>query len=143
MMSLAQVANGAGLATSGATGLADVPKFVGSSVPEVNGLGGTTAGLGSVGAGLGQARLVGAVSVPPTWQGAMPARMATSAMSGLGGELPSAALAAEANTAGTPMTPMPVGMGANGMPNKMMGRDGASPHVVQSRPTVVPRSGVG
>ena len=140
MMSLAQVANGAGLASSGATGLADVPKFVGSSVPEVNGLGGTTAGLGSVGAGLGQARLVGAISVPPTWQGAMPVRMA---MSGLGGELPSAALAAEANAAGTPMTPMPVGMGANGMPNKMMGRDGASPHVVQSRPTVVPRSGLG
>ena len=51
--------------------------------------------------------------------------------------------AAEANAAGTPMTPMPMGMGANGMPNKMMGRDGASPHVVQSRPTVVPRSGVG
>ena len=141
MMSLAQVANGAGLVGSATAGVADVPKFVGSSVPQVNGLGGATAGLGPVGAGIGQARLVGAVSVPPTWQGAMPARMATSAMSGL----PSAALteAAVAPAAGTPMTPMPMGVGANGMPNKMMGRDGASPHVVQSRPTVVPRSGVG
>jgi PPE-repeat protein len=140
MMSLAQVVNGGGLAGSAATGVADLPKLVGSTVPEMNGLGGATAGLGTVGAGLGQARLVGAVSVPPTWQGAMamPARMA---MSGLGGQLPSAAMAeaAVAPAAGTPMTPMPVGMG--GMPDKM-GR-GGSPHVVQSRPTVVPRTGVG
>jgi PPE-repeat protein len=144
MMSLAQVANGPGLASSAATGGAEVPKFVGSSVPEMTGLGGAAAGLGPVGAGIGQARLVGAISVPPTWQGAMPARMVTSAMSGLSGELPSAAMAeaAVAPAAGTPMTPMPVGVGANGMPNKM-GRGGASPHVVQSRPTVVPRTGVG
>jgi PPE-repeat protein len=146
MMSLAQVANGAGLASSATTGVADLPKFVGSTVPQMipqmNGLGGAAAGLGPVGAGIGQARLVGAISVPPTWQGAMPARMATSAMSGL----PSAAVveAAEAApAAGTSMTPMPMGMGANGMPNKMMGRGGASPHVVQSRPTVIPRTGVG
>jgi hypothetical protein len=145
MMSMAQVANGTGLASSAATGMADVPKFVGSSVPEMTGLGGAAAGLGPVGAGLGQARLVGAISVPPTWQGAMPVRMVTSAMSGLGGELPSAAMAeaAVAPAAGTPMTPMPVGMGAGGTPNKMMGRGGASPHVVQSRPTVIPRTGVG
>jgi PPE-repeat protein len=145
MMSLAQVANGPGLASSAATGVADVPKFVGSSVPEMTGLGGAAAGLGPVGAGIGQARLVGAISVPPTWQGAMPARMVTSAMSGLSGELPSAAMAeaALAPAAGTPMTPMPVGVGANGMPNKMTGRGGASPHVVQSRPTVIPRTGVG
>ncbi|HEY2503797.1 MAG TPA: PPE family protein [Mycobacterium sp.] len=145
MMSMAQVANGTGLASSAATGMADVPKFVGSSVPEMTGLGGAAAGLGPVGAGLGQARLVGAISVPPTWQGAMPVRMVTSAVSGLGGELPSAAMAeaAVAPAAGTPMTPMPVGMGAGGTPNKMMGRGGASPHVVQSRPTVIPRTGVG
>lgn len=145
MMSMAQVANGTGLASSAATGMADVPKFVGSSVPEMTGLGGAAAGLGPVGAGLGQARLVGAISVPPTWQGAMPVRMVTSAVSGLGGELPSAAMAeaAVAPAAGTPMTPMPVGMGAGGTPNKMVGRGGASPHVVQSRPTVIPRTGVG
>ena len=145
MMSMAQVANGTGLASSAATGMADVPKFVGSSVPEMTGLGGAAAGLGPVGAGIGQARLVGAISVPPTWQGAMPVRMVASAMSGLSGELPSAAMAeaAVAPAAGTPMTPMPVGMGAGGTPNKMMGRGGASPHVVQSRPTVIPRTGVG
>lgn len=146
MMSLAQVANGAGLARSAVTGVADVPKLVESSVPEMNGLGGTAAGLGPVGAGLGNARLVGAISVPPTWQGAMPVRMATSAMSGLGGPLPSAALAEAAEAvpaAAAPMTPMPMGVGGNGMPNKLMGRGGASPHVVQSRPTVVPRTGIG
>jgi PPE-repeat protein len=147
MMSLAQGANGAGLASSAATGLADVPKFVDSTVPQMNGLGGAAAGLGSVGAGVGKARLVGAISVPPTWQGSVPARMASSAMSGLSGELPSAAMAEAAvvPAGGTPMTPMPMGMGgpANGMPNKMMGRGGASPHVVQSRPTVIPRTGVG
>jgi PPE-repeat protein len=139
MMSLAQVANGAGLASWGATGVADAAKFVGSSVPPMNGLGGAAAGLGSVGAGVGQARLVGAVSVPPTWQGAMPVRMATSAIPGLGGELPSAAMAeaAVAPTAGTPMTPMPVGMGGP------KGSGGASPHVVKSRPRVISRTGVG
>jgi PPE-repeat protein len=144
MMSLAQVANVSGLANPAVTGVADVPKFVGSNVPEMNALGGPAAGLGPVGAGIGQARLVGAISVPPTWQGAMPARMATSAMAGLGGQLPSAAAAeaAAAPAAGTPVTPMPMGVGANGVPNKL-GRGGASPHVVQSRPTVVPRSGVG
>ena len=139
MMSLAQVANGTGLASSAATGMADVPKFIGSSVPEMNGLGGAAAGLGPVGAGIGQARLVGAISVPPTWQGAMPVRIATSAMPGLGGELPSAAMAegAVAPTAGTPMTPMPVGMGGP------KGSGGASPHVVKSRPRVISRTGVG
>jgi hypothetical protein len=29
------------------------------------------------------------------------------------------------------------------MPNGPLGRGGASPHVVQNRPTVVPRTGVG
>ncbi|HSS24337.1 MAG TPA: hypothetical protein VLL82_08030, partial [Mycobacterium sp.] len=144
MMSLAQGANTAGLAGSAATGLADVPKFVGSAVPDMKALGGGAAGLGSVAGGLGKARLVGAVSVPPTWQGSMPARMVSSAMSGLGGEVPNPAIAAAAApTGGVPMMPMPMGGPAGGMPNGMMGRGGASPHVVQSRPSVVPRTGVG
>ena len=45
-----------------------------------------------------------------------------------------------------PMMPMPMGgMGAGGgMPGGMLGRGGASPnHVVQARPSVVPRIGVG
>ncbi|EPQ77427.1 PPE family protein [Mycobacterium marinum MB2] len=43
------------------------------------------------------------------------------------------------------MMPMPMGMGGAGagMPGGMLGRGGASPHVVQSRPSVVPRIGVG
>jgi PPE-repeat protein len=142
MMSLAQVANGAGLAGWGATGVADAPKLVGSSVPGMNGLGGTAAGLGSIGAGVGQARLVGAISVPPTWQGAMPVRIATSAMlPGLGGELSGAAMAdaGVVPTAGTPMTPMAVGVGGD----NRTGRDGAIPHVVKSRPKVIPRTGDG
>jgi hypothetical protein len=52
---------------------------------------------------------------------------------------------AAATPGGMPMMPMPMGMGgpAGGVPNGMLGRGGASPHVVQSRPSVVPRTGVG
>jgi PPE-repeat protein len=142
LMSLAQGANAgtAGLANAAAVG-ADVPKFVGSTAPAMKPLGGGGAGLGSAAsAGLGKARLVGAMSVPPTWQGSMPARMVSSAMSGLGGEIPSAAGGVGSAMGGMPM-PMP--MGGGGMPGGMLGRGGAGPHVVQSRPTVVPRTGVG
>ena len=54
-------------------------------------------------------------------------------------------LAAAAQGAGGGMTPMPMpmgGMGGGGMPGGMMGRGGASPHVVQNRPSVIPRTGV-
>lgn len=83
---------------------------------------------------LGLARLVGAMSVPPTWEGSVPARMASSAMAGLG------AMPAEVPAAGGPMGMMPMPMG---MPAGMMGRGGANPHVVQARPSVVPRVGIG
>jgi PPE-repeat protein len=146
LMSLAQGGNAgtAGLANAAAVG-ADVPKFVGSTAPAMKPLGGGGAGLGSaMSAGLGKARLVGAMSVPPTWQGSVPARMVSSAMSGLGGEIPSAAGGVGSAMGGMPMMPMPMGgMGGGGMPGGMLARGGASPHVVQSRPTVVPRTGVG
>jgi hypothetical protein len=141
--------NSAGLAANAAAGAAlaaDPAKFVGSAVPDMKSLGGA-GGLGAgMAADLGKARLVGAMSVPPTWQGSMPSRMVSSAMSGLGG-MPAAAemaAAAGAPTGGMPMMPMPMGgMGAGaGMPGGMMGRGGASPHVVQNRPSVVPRTGV-
>jgi hypothetical protein len=98
-------------------------------------------------ADLGKARLVGAMSVPPTWQGSMPSRMISSAMSGLGGMPNAAEMAAAAGPAGSGMGMMPMpmggGMGAGGgMPGGMMGRGGASPHVVQNRPSVIPRTGV-
>jgi PPE-repeat protein len=142
MLSMAQGANAgtAGLANA-TTGLADMPTLVSS--PDMKPMGG--AGMA---AELGKARLVGAISVPPTWQGSMPARMVSSAMSGMGAAPSAAEMAAAAGAnaaAGMPMMPMPMGMGGpgSGMPKGPLGRGGASPHVVQNRPTVVPRSGVG
>jgi PPE-repeat protein len=151
LMSLVQMAsqsNTAGMAAANAAALAaDPAKFVGSAVPDMKPLGGA-GGLGAgMAADLGKARLVGAMSVPPTWQGSMPSRMISSAMSGLG-EMPNAAAMAAAagqGTGGLGMMPMPMGggMGAGGgMPGGMMGRGGASPHVVQNRPSVIPRTGV-
>jgi PPE-repeat protein len=137
-------------ALAGATGAAvDPAKFVSSAAPAGMGKGlGGIGGLGGAEAGLGKARLVGAMSVPPNWQGSAPARMVSAAMSGLGSEMPGAAAAAAGAPmgGGMPMMPMPMGgMGAGaGMPGGMMGRGGASPtHVIQSRPSVVPRTGVG
>jgi hypothetical protein len=121
--------------------------LVGGALPGVKPSGGG-AGLGGAGvsAGLGQGRLVGSMSVPPSWQGSMPARLASSAMSGLGAAgMPDAAAmtgVAGAPMGGMPMMPMPMGTGG-GMPGGMMGRGGASPHVVQNRPSVVPRVGIG
>ncbi|WP_205873732.1 PPE family protein [Mycobacterium camsae] len=140
----------AGLAgASTAAGLVDAPKFVGDVNP-MKGLGGGGAGLGAgMSAGLGNARLVGSMSVPPTWQGSVPKGMASSAMSGLGvnaAEMAQAAGAAGMGAGGgMPMMPMPMGGGGAGagMPGGMMGRGGASPHVVQNRPSVIPRTGVG
>jgi PPE-repeat protein len=140
--------NAASLAgTTGAAGALDPTKFVSSAVPAAGkGLGGGLGGLGGAEAGLGKARLVGAMSVPPTWQGSSPSRMVSAAMSGLGGEMGAPAAAAGAQGSGMGMMPMPMGMGGagGGMPGGMLGRGGASPnHVVQSRPSVVPRTGVG
>ncbi|MGB9221784.1 PPE family protein [Mycobacterium sp.] len=152
MMSLAQSANaGSAASLAGATAAgvgADMPKLVGDVSPAAHGVGGVGGlGGGGMGAGLGQARLVGAMSVPPTWQGSMPKGMSTAAMSGLGAMNPAAmAQAAQATGAGgMPMMPMPMGMGGAGagMPPGMMGRGGANPHVVQNRPSVIPRTGVG
>jgi hypothetical protein len=142
LTSLAQGANAANVGTAVAdAALPEAAKFAGAPDPKPLGAG----GLG--GAGLGKARLVGAMSVPPTWQGSMPARMATGAVSGLGAMPNVAEIATAAGTpaaTGLPMMPMPMGGGAGGgMPGGAMGRGGASPHVAQNRPSVVPRSGVG
>jgi PPE-repeat protein len=141
------VQSGAGL-TGAAGGLPEAAKLVGGALPDVK-PSGAGAGLGGAGisAGLGQARLAGSMSVPPSWQGSMPARLASAAMSGLGAAaVPDAAAMAGAAGApmsgGIPMMPMPMGTGG-GTPGAMMGRGGASPHVVQNRPSVVPRAGVG
>ncbi|QLL05790.1 PPE family protein [Mycobacterium vicinigordonae] len=151
LMQVGQTANAGTAGLVGATtaaDLADAPKFVGDVNP-MRGIGGGGAGLGAGMAGsLGNARLVGAMSVPPTWQGSVPKGMASSAMAGLGANAAEMAQAAGAAGAGggMPMMPMPMGMGGGagaGMPGGMMGRGGASPHVVQNRPSVIPRTGVG
>jgi PPE-repeat protein len=139
LMMLAQTGTHAAPLT-GAELASDVPKSVGA-LPGAKAFGGGLGGAG-MGADLGKARLVGAMSVPPTWQGSTPARMGSAAMSGLGGAMPNAA-------AGGPMggmqpMPMPMGMGGAGAGmGGPLGRGGASPHVTQNRPSVIPRTGVG
>ncbi|GFG67186.1 putative PPE family protein PPE38 [Mycobacterium kubicae] len=145
LTSLAQTANAgtAGLANAGVAAAADVPNLVGQTAPAVNGIGGA-GGLGGMSAGLGQARLVGAMSVPPTWEGSVPKGTASVAMQGLGAT-PTPVAPAAAPAGGMPMMPMPTGMGGagGGMPGGMMGRGGGGSHVVQQRPSVIPRTGVG
>ncbi|KAA1252101.1 PPE family protein [Mycobacterium simiae] len=124
----------------------EVPKLVTAPHAEITSLGG--GGLGSaMSADLGNARMVGGMSVPPTWQGSMPAPMASSAMSGSGGAgIPTpAALTGEPSPAGMPMMPMPSGTGSAGagMPGGMIGRGGASPNAPQSRSGVIPVTGIG
>jgi PPE-repeat protein len=147
MMSPLMMALQAGMRATPAVAAADVaagvPKFVGDVAPKGLGAGaGGLGGLGAASAGLGKARLVGAMSVPPTWQGSSPARMVSAAMSGMGAEVPAAAAGAQSG-----MMPMPMPVGGRGagagMPGGMLGRGGASPNVTQSRPSVVPRIGVG
>ncbi|OBK14230.1 PPE family protein [Mycobacterium asiaticum] len=104
------------------------------------------AGLGAS-AGLGQARTIGGLSVPQSWTGSTPAALGNSALTGWGSVgLPTAAAlaggeSAAAAGAGMPMMPMPTGAGAGQPPGRMMGGGGGS-HVVQSRPSVIPRIGV-
>jgi PPE-repeat protein len=148
---LMQMGQGAGVGTAGLAsateGLADAPKFVGDVSPAMKGLGGG-GGLGGGMAGdLGKAHLVGAMSVPPTWQGSVPKGMSSAAMAGLGG-MPNSAAMAQAGGAGSGMGMMPMPMGGGGgagagMPGGMTGRGGAGAHVVQNRPSVIPRTGVG
>lgn len=102
------------------------------------------AGFGAA-AGLGQARTVGALSVPQGWLGSVPDVRTASALPGtsLAGTATLAGVEAAAGggAAGMPMMPMPTGGGANsGMPGRAMG--GGASHVVQQRPSVIPRVGV-
>ncbi|WP_415624019.1 PPE family protein, partial [Mycobacterium intermedium] len=149
LMQLGQSA-GAGAGLTGATTaaeLADMPKFVGDIGPKGLGAGGV-GGLGAGMAGeLGKARLVGNMSVPQTWPGSMPNHMSSSALAGLNGVTAAEmAQAAGAGGSGMGMMPMPMGMGGAGagMPAGMMGgRGGGAAQVVQNRPSVIPRTGVG
>lgn len=59
------------------------PEVAGGALSGVKALGAGRLGS-AMSAGLGKARLVGAMSVPSTWQGSTPAGMASSAMRGMG-----------------------------------------------------------
>lgn len=144
MMQLGQTgttASAAGLYGAEAAGMARAEgSMLAGDIEPMKGLG---AGSGMA-ADLGRARLVGAMSVPPTWEGSMPKGTSSAAMSGLGAK-PVGLPAGAAAGGGMPMMPMPMGAGGAGagMPGGMMGRGGANPHVVQGRPSVIPRTGVG
>lgn len=132
----------AGVAGTASTLAADVPNLV-DAVPLAN-------TGGAVAAGVGKANLVGSLSVPPAWARTAPAAAAGSALTGHPAGLAGASAAAEmagmtGATGGMPMMPMPLGAGAgSGMPPGMLGRGGGGgTQVVQSRPTVVPRVGIG
>jgi PPE-repeat protein len=115
---------------------AAAPHSVTSFLSELQPLGG--GGLGALGvasAGLGSARFVGAMSVPATWQGSMPAYVPAPAMSGVAGAAPAtAAVGAAGPGSGGPMTAMPVGEKNPEGENR-----GTKAEVVRSRPKVVPR----
>ncbi len=140
MVALAHGGGPASAAVGATEVLADAPGFVGSTAPATQALG-SSGGWGSaMSAGLGSARFVGAISVPPTWQGAAPARIITAAMSGLEGAAPGVSAGATGPT-GVPMVP-PNGT-APGAPGAGNGRGGPrATFVVQSRPRVVPRTEV-
>jgi len=149
MMMLMRMGGMGGTAAGPAAGAATLAHGVGpvahAALPAMKPLGG--GGLGAaMSAGLGKARMVGALSVPSTWQGSMPTRLGSAAMSGLGGMNAAAAMEQGAAMPMGRMMPMPMpmgGMGAGaGMPGGMMGRGGASPQMPQMRPSVIPRTGV-
>jgi hypothetical protein len=137
MMVLAHGGTPASAAVGATEVLAGAQGFVGSTAPATQALG-STGGWGSaMSAGLGSARFVGAISVPPTWQGAAPARIITAAMSGLEGAAPG--VSGATGPTGVPVVP-PNGT-APGAPGAGNGRGNPrATHVVQSRPRVVPRT---
>ncbi|OBK16226.1 PPE family protein [Mycobacterium asiaticum] len=140
IMSLAQSANGAGLTSTAALG-AEVPTLAGNLAAGAPPMGG--GGLGAVAANLGRGRLVGALSAPPSWSGSTPDRVSPMALGALGG--PSGAAASSGGMAGLggmPMMPMPMGGMGAGAPGGMNGRGGGS-QVMQHRPSVIPRTGIG
>ncbi|OBI02708.1 hypothetical protein A5714_04970 [Mycobacterium sp. E2462] len=137
---------GATAATSAASAV-EAPLAAGSAVyalqPIAAGGGGGLSALGAASAGIGTARFVGPIAVPPAWPGAMPAYLPTPAIAGVAVS-PTAAGAAGAVGAagGTPVTAMP--MSRRGAPEgedrEVVGRGPGGRHVVQQRPRVVPRS---
>ncbi len=145
MMVLAHNVGPAAPAMAGVTTVsAEVPHAAGG--PGLQSLG----GLGVATAGLGTARFVGAITVPPTWQGSMPvpAVLTSLAVPALGTQLPTPIA-----TGGSPSASSAPAGSTPAMAMAMDDRDtekdstdrrgrrgGENPHVVQSRPKVVPRT---
>lgn len=107
-------------------------------------------GLGVATAGLGTARFVGAITVPPTWQGSMPvpAVLTSLAVPALGTQLPtpiatggsSSASPASAGSTSAMAMAMDERDTDKNKTDRRGRRGGENPHVVQSRPKVVPRT---
>jgi PPE-repeat protein len=142
MVVLAQSAGPATPAIAGVTTVsAEVPHATGGAhgMQSLGGLGVATAGLGS-------ARFVGAITVPPAWQGSMPvpAVLTSLAVPALGGQLPTPITTGGTATPGGSTPGMPMAMDGRGTEDDKADRKGRrggeNPHVVQSRPKVVPRT---
>ncbi|OBH81020.1 hypothetical protein A5681_03065 [Mycobacterium scrofulaceum] len=147
MMVLAHSAGPVAPAAAGVTTVAaEVPQ---AAVGGVQGLQ-SAGGLGVATAGLGTARFVGSITVPPTWEGSMPvpAVLTSLAVPALGAQFPTpiatggASSAPSAAAGSTPAVAMAVDdRGADDNKTDKRGRRGGeNPHVVQSRPKVVPRT---
>lgn len=110
-----------------------------------SGLAGSGLGGGTMSGSLGQANLVGPMSVPQSWPGSLPAGLTSSGVSGLAS---SAAPASEGMAAaeGMPMIPpMPMGSSAAAATSAgvgVRGGAGTAPSAV-AQPSVIPRAGVG
>lgn len=147
MMVLAHSAGPVAPAAAGVTAVAaEAPQAVAGGVQGLQSAG----GLGVATAGLGTARFVGSITVPPTWEGSMPvpAVLTSLAVPALGAQLPTpiatgGTSSASSTAAGsTPAMAMAVeDRGAEDKKTDKRGRRGGeNPHVVQSRPKVVPRT---
>ena len=145
------LAHGVGPAAPAAAGVttvsAEVPLAPAGGAHGLQSLG----GLGVATAGLGTARFVGAITVPPTWQGSMPvpAVLTSLAVPALGTQLPTpiatggSSSASSAPGGSTPAVAMAVDERDDPESDKTDRRGrrgGENPHVVQSRPKVVPRT---
>ncbi|KKC02660.1 hypothetical protein AWC17_22290 [Mycobacterium nebraskense] len=144
MMVLAHSTGPVAPAATGVTTVsAEVPHAAGGGVPGPQSLG----GLGVATAGLGTARFVGAITVPPTWEGSMPvpAVLTSLAVPALGAQLPTPIATGGSSSAPAGSTPA-MAMAMDGRDaeddktDRRGRRGGENPHVVQTRPKVVPRT---
>lgn len=149
------LAHGAGPATPAVAGVSAAAAQISGAAGGAAGSGlQSLGGLGVATAGLGNARFVGSITVPPTWQGSMPlpAVVTSVALPALGTQLPTPlAMSGASGTAGSGTTSesagntsaMPMAVddrkADEGKPSGTGRRGGENPHVVQSRPKVVPR----